>query len=567
MDHRPNSSPRRTSKMTISYPIRTVLKPLPQQGPAAKDFAIRQDCYLRPVKPPAMFSKIQLLVFGALFAFINGTAQQRPNILFIFSDDHAYQAISAYGGPLATLAPTPQIDRIAQAGRRFDRCLVTNSICGPSRAVILTGKYSHLNGFLANEYGEKFDGSQTTFPKLLQSAGYRTAMIGKWHLNADPTGFDYWDILPGQGHYYGPDFINAQGRYNLEGYTTDIITDKSLNWLKENGSSDKPFLLMMQHKAPHRTWDPGPEEINKYNGVTFPEPATLFDDYAGRGQAAHDQDMTIDKTMRLVEDLKMWPPEEGRKRGPQSRMTMDQLAVWDAHYEPIRYALQAQQPEGKDLVRWKYQQYMQDYLACIAGVDKSVGEVLDYLEASGLDKNTIVVYCSDQGFYLGEHGWFDKRFMFEESYRTPLLVRWPGQVRAGAVNKDLVSNLDLAQTFLEIAGVAAPKDMQGASLVPLLKGQTPGNWRKEHYYHYYEYPGSHSVKRHYGISTERYKLMHFYFDIDEWELYDLQADPQEMRNVYNEPAYAKVRKKLHKRLQKLRVKYQDTVTEKLPAKP
>lgn len=482
----------------------------------------------------------------------------RPNIIYIMSDDHAYQAISAYGGILRDLAPTPNIDRIARDGMRFDRCLVTNSISGPCRAVVLTGKYSHLNGFLQNERQQPFDGSQQTFPKLLQKAGYTTAMIGKWHLMSDPTGFDHWDILPGQGNYYNPDFITKEGRRREEGYVTELITDKCIKWLEEARGSGKPFMLMMHHKAPHREWQPGPGELTLYQDVTFPEPPTLFDDYSGRGAAVNQQDMTISKTMRLVEDLKLYRDPSVPKTTGLNRMNPEQAAAWDSVYNPVSRKFYDAPPEGDELVRFKYQRYLQDYLACIAAVDKSVGEVLDYLSETGLDKNTIVIYASDQGFYLGEHGWFDKRFIFEESYRTPLLVKWPGVAKPGSVNSDIVSNIDFAETILDMSGVEVPVDMQGMSMVPLLKGKHPLNWRKEHYYHYYEYPGSHMVKRHYGISTERYKLVHYYYDVDEWELYDRQADPLELKNFYNDPDYGSVKRKLHKRLDVLMKKYGDS---------
>lgn len=495
---------------------------------------------------------------AAMSASVLAQTSQRPNIIYIMSDDHAYQAISAYGGPLRSLAPTPNIDRIAQTGVRFDRCLVTNSISGPCRAVVLTGKYSHLNGFIKNEGQAPFDGSQQTFPKLLQGAGYQTAMIGKWHLGSDPTGFDYWDILPGQGSYYNPDFITAKGRSRIEGYVTDIITDKSIEWLKNAQQAGKPFMLMMHHKAPHREWQPGPHELSLYKDVTFPEPATLFDDYSGRGRAEKEQDMTIEKTMRIEEDLKLYRDKSKMKATGLNRMDENQAKAWNEVYDPIISRFYASELSGKQLVSYKYQRYLQDYLACIAAVDRSVGEVLDYLKESGLDKNTIVFYASDQGFYLGEHGWFDKRFMFEESYRTPLLVTWPGVTKGGTVNKDIVSNVDLAETILDMAGVSVPSDMQGRSMVPVLRGKTPKDWRKEHYYHYYEYPAVHSVKRHYGVSTDRYKLIHFYFDIDEWELFDLKKDPMEMKNVYNDPAYAKVKADMHKRLEAARVRYRDT---------
>lgn len=513
------------------------------------------------------YSKIKhILIPGLLASTItpNAVAQndpksvrQHPNIIYIMSDDHAYQAISSYGGPLRNLAPTPNIDRIANAGMRFNRCLVTNSISGPCRAVILTGKYSHLNGFFKNEGQTPFDSSQQTFPKMLRRAGYSTAIIGKWHLASVPSGFDHWDILPGQGQYYNPDFIDNNGRHFEKGYVTEIITDKCIKWLKEVKDSGKPFMLMMHHKAPHREWDPGPKEISLYKNVTFPEPATLFDDYSNRGTAERSQDMTIAKTMRLEEDLKLFRNHADFKKIGLDRMDSSQTAAWDSVYDPIIRRFYKASPTGDSLTSYKYQRYMQDYLACIAAVDKSVGEVLDFLKENGLDKNTIVIYASDQGFYLGEHGWFDKRWMFEESLKTPLLIEWPGVTKPGSVNNDMVSNLDLAETFLDIADVKVPHDMQGRSMVPVLKGHTPGNWRKEHYYHYYEYPGSHMVKRHYGITTERFKLIHFYYDIDEWELFDLKVDPQELKNVYFEPAYATVKKKMHKHLVKLIKSFND----------
>jgi arylsulfatase A-like enzyme len=488
----------------------------------------------------------------------SNSGPERPNIIYIMSDDHAYQAISAYGGSLKDLAPTPNIDRIASAGMKFNRCLVTNSISGPCRAVVLTGKYSHLNGFAKNEGQAPFDGSQQTFPKLLQAAGYNTAMIGKWHLGSDPTGFDHWEILPGQGNYYNPDFITKDGTKRNVGYVTELITKKCLEWINTAKDQKKPFMLMMHHKAPHREWQPGPNELSLYKNVTFPEPPTLFDDYSGRGRAEKEQDMTISKTMRLIEDLKLFPDTMKRKNVGLNRMNPEQEAAWDSVYDPIIRKFYGSKLSGDELVRFKYQRYMQDYLACIAAVDKSVGEVLDFLKENGLDKNTVVIYASDQGFYLGEHGWFDKRFMFEESYRTPLLIQWQGITNPGSINTNIVSNLDFAETMLDIAGVKVPDDMQGESMVPLLKGETPATWRKEHYYHYYEYPAVHSVKRHYGISTEQYKLIHFYYDIDEWELYDFKNDPMEMKNLFNDPAYTSVKDDLHKRLKNIMAKYGDS---------
>ena len=447
-----------------------------------------------------------------------------PHIVFIFSDDHAYQAISAYNDPRKLLV-TPNIDRIAREGMRFDRCLVPNSICGPSRATVLTGKYSHRNGFYNNNTS-RFDGSQTTFPKLLKAAGYQTAVIGKWHLVSEPTGFDEWHILPGQGVYYNPPMIHNGKAVRHEGYTTDLITDFSLDWLKKRDKS-KPFLLMCQHKAPHREWSPALRHLGHDNDRKYPEPATLFDDYTGRGKAEHDQDMTIEKTMVPL-DLKLTAP---------GSLNSEQRKTWDAYYTRRNAAYERENPQGKDLVRWRYNRYMHDYLGCVKAVDESVGKVLKYLDDEGLAENTIVVYSSDQGFYLGEHGWFDKRWIFEESLRSPLVVRWPKVVKPGSATSAIVSNLDFAETFLDAAGVAIPSEMQGESLVPLLKGETPADWRKSFYYQYYEYPTPHHVRPHYGIVTERYKLVRFQApDLDEWELFDLKSDPHELTNVFKNPA-------------------------------
>jgi arylsulfatase A-like enzyme len=479
----------------------------------------------------------------ALFSAITLAADppKRPNIVFIFSDDHGYQAISAYNDP-RKLVETPNIDRIAREGMRFDRCLVPNSICGPSRATVLTGKYSHANGFYNNAADMKFNGAQTTFPKLLHAAGYQTAIVGKWHLVTDPTGFDYWHVLPGQGVYYNPVMIRNGQRAREPGYVTDLITDHSLDWLKQRDKS-KPFLLMMQHKAPHREWEPALRHLGHDNDRQYDPPSTLFDDYAGRGTAEHIQDMTVAKTMNQ-KDLKLIPP-------PQ--MTPEQRKVWDAYYTPRNDRFKQENPQGQDLVRWKYNRYMHDYLGCIKGVDESVGRVLKYLDEGGLADNTIVVYASDQGFYLGEHGWFDKRWIFEESLRTPLLIRWPGIVKPGSTDGHMVSNLDFAETFLEAAGLAVPAEMQGRSLVPILRGETPKDWRASFYYHYYEHPGPHNVARHYGVVTDRYKLVHFYEpDMNYWELFDTQKDPRERKSVYGDPAYAAVQKELEFELARLR---------------
>ena len=487
-------------------------------------------------------------------ASITSSAPQKPNIVFIISDDHAYQAISAYGGRLAEIAPTPNIDRIAKEGMLFERCLVTNSICGPSRAAILTGKYSHKNGFIDNTFGSKFDFNQQTFGELLQKAGYKTGVLGKLHLGDKPTkGFDYIDILPGQGSYYNPLFINDEGQYKLEGYTTEIITEKAISWMDSVATKDQPFMLFLGHKSPHRPWQPGPNELGMYENVEIPEPSTLFDDYSGNREVAGMNYMSISEAMKMAQDLKITDQ-------PQNGFTPEQQEQWDAVYGPINADFKKKNLKGDEITRYKYQRYMKDYLASVAGVDKGVGAVLDYLKASGLDKNTIVIYTSDQGFYLGEHGWFDKRWMYKESLRTPLLVKWPGKVTPGSVNTDLVSNIDFAETFLDIAQTPIPEDMQGKSLVPILEGNTPKDWRNAHYYHYYEHPSEHDVRRHYGITTNRYKLIHFYYDLDVWELYDLEKDPKELHNVYGDPEYADIQAKLHDDLKELRVTYEDNET-------
>ena len=483
---------------------------------------------------------ILLVAFVTTSLALAAAPKPPPNIVFIFADDHAYQAISAYG-EARKLLETPNIDRIAKQGMRFDRCIVPNSICGPSRATIITGKYNHLNGFVNNS-NRVFDGSQLTFPKLLQKAGYQTAIVGKWHLGSDPTGFDFWQILPGQGQYYNPPMIRMGERIQNTGYVTDIVTDVSLDWLRKRDKS-KPFILMCQQKAPHREWEPALRYLDADQDRVYDEPPTLFDDYANRGLAEHDQDMTIDKTMN-DRDTKLIPP---------TQLNAEQRKVWDAYYEPRNAKFRAAHLTGKDLVRWKYQRYMHDYLATIRAVDESVGRVLDYLDKEGLADNTIVIYSSDQGFYLGEHGWFDKRWIFEESLRTPFIVRWPGVTKPGSVNQDLVSNLDFAETFLEAAGVAVPAEMQGKSLVPILHGRRPADWRTSFYYQYYEYPAPHHVRPHYGVVTDRYKLVRFYgTGEDYWELFDREKDPQELRSFYNDPEYAATQAQLTRELAGLR---------------
>lgn len=471
---------------------------------------------------------------------------KRPNILFIFSDDLTCQAISAYGEKRKLLS-TPNMDRIAAEGMLFQRCLVTNSICGPSRATILTGKYSHMNGFYNNS-NSKFDSEQPTFVKTLQKSGYSTAIVGKWHLVSNPTGFDYWHILPGQGIYYNPPMNNNGQQVKHQGYTTDVITDISIDWLK-NRDKNKPFLLMAQHKAPHREWAPPTRHLGWDKDRKYPEPDTLFDDYAGRSKAISDHDMGIDRTFSEL-DAKLKTPQN---------LSPEQLKEWNAYYEPRNEAFRKANLTGTELVRWRYNRYMHDYLACVKTVDENIGRLLNYLEQEGIAENTVVVCSSDQGFFLGEHGWFDKRWIFEESLRTPLMVRWPGVTKPGSVCNNIVSLIDFAETFLDIAGQPIPPDMQGRSFVPILKNRTPSDWRKSLYYHYYEYPVPHRVRPHYGVITDRFKLVHYYKpDVDDWELLDREKDPNEIKNFYKDPAYADTVKELHQELEQLKVQVKET---------
>lgn len=494
--------------------------------------------------------------------------EKLPNIIFIMSDDHGYQAVSAYGYGLNN---TPNIDRLAREGAIFHRATVTNSICAPSRAVILTGKHSFINGKVDNV--QAFDWEQENFAKLLQRAGYTTAMIGKIHLDGLPQGFDYSMVLPGQGHYYNPDFLVNGERKRFNGHVSEITTASALRWLKEDSDKSKPFLLIYNQKAPHRNWKPASKYLTLFDDTTFMPPASFFDqetNYAGRGRAAREQEMEIDGHAQWGHDFKLVVDPYGDSTGFDNqlkRMTPEQRAEWEAAYGPKneafleRFSRRGEKPfsnkEAREIAIWKYNRYLKDYLRTVQSIDDGVGEVLDYLDEAGLTENTVVVYTSDQGFYLGEHGWFDKRFMYEESFRTPLLIRYPAEIKPGTTVRQLVQNLDYAPTLLDFAKQPIPSEMQGLSFRPLLNGDST-NWRDAVYYTYYEYPSVHMVKRHYGIATERYKLMHFYYDIDEWELYDLERDPNELRNVYNDPAYETVRAELHKRLDELRSFYGDS---------
>ncbi len=495
-----------------------------------------------------------------------------PNIIFIMSDDHALKAISAYD---SSLVKTPNIDRLAEEGIRFDRCFCTNAICAPSRAVILTGKYSHLNGVIDNS--RPFDGEQQTLPKLLQHAGYQTAMIGKWHLKSDPTGFDEWLVLPGQGRYYQPAFRSPAGDTAFDGYVTDIITDKGIEFI-ENRDPEKPFYLMLHHKAPHRNWQPAIRHLKIYDGKQFPLPSNLHDTYAGKSEASIDQEMSISRHMSLDYDLKMPDSLIVKKIMEQElfffmgddqlkeRMGKENYTQWEEYYRS-RVSEYNSLPASPDVLdEWKYRQYMEDYLSCIHTVDENIGRLLNYLKDSGLDKNTIVIYTSDQGFFLGEHGWYDKRFMYEEALRMPLLIRSP--FAGPSVDSHMITNADFAPTILEMAGLEVPEDMQGESFSDVLEGEEPEDWRNAVYYHYFEYPAVHSVKRHYGIRTEKYKLIHFYYDIDAWELYDLEKDPEEMINLINDPAYASLINELKEKLSGLQKEYNDLAYDKfLPLVP
>jgi len=522
-------------------------------------------------------SKILLFLITSSILFSCKTEEKelatRPNILFIMSDDHAYQAISAYSD---ILIQTPNIDRIGKEGMRFTNASVTNSICAPSRATILTGKHTHLNGKINNIM--PFDTTQVTFPQLFKKAGYQTAMFGKLHFGNNPKGVDDYMILPGQGNYINPEFITPKGNITITGYVTDIITDLTLNWLDKKRDTTKPFMMMYMHKAAHRAWWPSAEKMKEFSKKTFPEPETLFDDYSNRGTAAKTAEMNLLYHMDYTQDSKIMPETIEEMGGVEpkippiiyngeyalkqsyNRLTEEQKIMYNPILDSINLDFKTHWKgmTEKEKMSWKYQRYMQDYLACVSSVDDNVGRVLDYIDKNDLAENTMIIYTSDQGFYLGEHGWFDKRFIYAESFKTPLLIKWPNQIKAGMTNDDMVQNLDFAQTFLEAAQIKAPEDMQGQSLIPLLK-QEPKEWKRDAaYYHYYEYPGWHSVKRHYGMVTKEYKLAHFYYDIDEWELYDLKKDPKEMKNVFHDASYSEVVAKLKRQLAALRIKYQDS---------
>ena len=506
----------------------------------------------------------------------NSSFQEKPNILFIMSDDHAYQAISAYDD---RLIETPNIDRIADEGMLFTNASVTNSICAPSRAVILTGKHSHINGKIDNI--SKFDDTQMTFPQLFQKAGYQTAMFGKLHFGNNPKGIDDFLILPGQGDYINPKFLGKDRDTIITGYVTDVITDLTLDWFKNKRDKNRPFLTFYLHKAPHRAWWPSPEKFAEFYEKKFPEPETLYDDYSNRGSAAKSAEMNLLTHMQYMQDSKVRPsvfekmknvepkilyargdgtffePSANSFSNRYNRANDEQKKKYDITLDKISKDFEINWPNmtNKEKMQWKYQRYMQDYLATISSVDDNVGRVLDYLEDTGLDKNTIVVYTSDQGFYLGEHGWFDKRFMYEESIRMPFIIKYPGKIKPNTINEDIITNIDFAPTILDIAGINIPVSVQGNSFLNNLTENKNENWRQSMYYHYYEYPFYHHVQPHYGIRNKRYKLIHFYYDIDVWELYDLQEDPNELKNLFYSDDHQNIVKKLKKELYNLKKEY------------
>ncbi|HEY0674104.1 MAG TPA: sulfatase [Longimicrobiales bacterium] len=505
-----------------------------------------------------IFSVMRRILFLALVlsAARAGVAQQRPNILFIYADDHAAHAVSAYRAHLPyalDLPATPNLDRLAREGMLFRNAFVTNSICGPARAAVLTGQYGHLSGVMTN--ADSLHPTYTTFPGLLRAGGYQTALIGKWHLWNRPSGFDHYEILRGQGAYYNPIILSAGDSVQPTGYTQDIIADRALRWLDGAQRDTRPFMLMLHFNAPHRFWDPGPTELPLYRDIDLPEPATLFDEGMGRAFKTTDAEMTIAQDL-MARDLKLVEP---------NNLNESQLAEWRRWYGPENAAFAAAGLTGTALVRWKYQRYIKDYMRAVAGIDRNVGRVLVELQRRGLLDNTVIIYSSDQGFFLGDHGWFDKRWMYEESLRTPLLVRWPGVVRAGSVAEQLVMNLDFAQTILDIAGVQPTAGMQGMSFLPILQGRTPA-WRDAIYYQYFAYPDWHMVQRQYGVRDRRYKLIHFY-EQDKWELFDLESDPHELRSVYGQPPYADVEAELKGKLAALREQYHVPEHDPVPHKP
>ncbi len=509
---------------------------------------------------------VTLLLIGAASMPFTKADPIKPNIVFLFSDDHAINAISAYGGPLKDISPTPGIDRLAKEGMISHRTFCTNSICGPSRASILTGKHSHLNGFLDNN-SSHFNGYQQTFPQLLRGSGYQTAMIGKWHLHSHPVGFDYWEVLPGQGAYYNPDFIQMDGKkQRFEGHCNDLVTEKGLAWMKKAQAGAKPFVAMIQYKAPHRNWAGAPRHLQLFKDITIPEPDSLFDDYSGRSKVLTEHAMGIADHMSWGHDMKFKGPNlypefftSQGKNGAYERMDDEQRKAWDAAYEPENQKFLADMKSGKldekAITKWKYQRYIKDYLKSIRSMDEGISKILKHLDDTGIAENTIVIYSSDQGFYLGEHGWYDKRWMFEESFRMPFLVRWPGVIKPGSKSNALIQNIDFAPTFLDLCGVNIPDDIQGKSLVPLFKasGEKIADWRDSLYYRYYG-ERTHNVAAHDGVRTERWKLM-WIPQTKEYQLFDLESDPREMKSLHLDPANKQTMTEMQSKLVDLRKHY------------
>jgi arylsulfatase A-like enzyme len=485
----------------------------------------------------------------------------------MYSDDLTAQAVGAYQGALEyglelDHTPTPHIDKLAENGMRFDNAFVTNSICRPSRAVFLTGVHSHQNGVLTNADSIAID--MPTFPGMLQEAGYQTAMIGKWHLGTEPQGFDYYEVLRGQGPYYNPTMRTPSGMQQRRGHTSEVITSSTLDWLKKKRNPDKPFMLIYNHKAPHRNWLPGPRHLDDYRNRDLPEPPSLFYNYSGLSSAAVEQEMEIKSALTWGWDLKFRTHPESGEELPGWQWIVDRNNLTDAQKKAVIEAYSSDNEElrenydqmsDKELLQWKYQRYVKDYLRVVRGLDDGVGRLMAYLERENMTDNTVVIYAGDQGFFLGENGWFDKRWIYEESMRMPLIVHWPDGIAAESVNKQLVQNLDLAPTILDLAGAQIPDRMQGRSLLPQLKGEEPDNWRDAVYYHYYEGPPRvHKVARHYGIRTEQYTLAHFY-DNGEWELFDLQDDPEQLQSVYGKQGYSEVEERLKQKVRDLQRKY------------
>jgi len=478
------------------------------------------------------------------------TSAVKPNIIYIMADDLTTQAISAYGGIYKDIAPTPNIDKVAKEGMLFQDVLVTNAICGPSRAAILTGNYSNLNGYYKNESGGKFNSEQWTFPQEFQKQGYTTGLFGKWHLGTEPVGFDsfkYHSSAGQQGHYWDPLFNENGIDVKEKGYATNLSTDFALTWLDSTKTSKQPFLMILQYKAPHRPWEPDTKYETLWDDIEMPYPATFNDTYEGRELTAGDTEMTMEYFSRR--DMKLERPKD-LKKGKES-------IKWDFYGAKPGEIVQPAGMSNEEGRKWRYQHYIKDYLACVKSVDDNVGRVLNYLKENNLEENTIIVVTSDQGFYLGDHGFFDKRFIYEESLRMPFMVKYPGKIKAGSVNEDIITNIDFAPTLLELAGISTTQKMQGTSFVPVLEGNTPKYWQDAMYYHYYEFPFWHHVQPHYGIRTQKYTLAHFYYNIDVWELYDLEKDPSQVNNIYNDPNYAIVTAELKVKLKNLMIKFEN----------